>query len=87
MEQIERLVADVKAGRIDARAGDVAIRARTWLAGRLNPKLFSERCRGSLEVQQTDVRKLHLEVMKKLWEKRKQELKAPETVMADATHA
>ena len=43
MEQIERLVADVKAGRIDDRAGDVAIRARTWLAGRLNPKLFSER--------------------------------------------
>ena len=37
LEQIERLVADVEAGWIGARAGDVAIRARTWLAGRLIP--------------------------------------------------
>ena len=51
LEQIERLVADVEAGRIDARAGDVAIRARTWLAGRLDPKLLSEKWRGSLEIQ------------------------------------
>ena len=43
LEQIERLAADVEAGQIDARAGDVAIRARTRLAGRLNPKLLSEK--------------------------------------------
>jgi hypothetical protein len=86
LEQIERLAADVEAGRIDARAGDVAIRARTWIAGRLNPKLLSEKWRGSLEVQQTDVRQLHLEAMKKLCEKRKDELATPETAMVDATH-
>ena len=86
LEQIERLAADVEAGRIDARAGDVAIRARTWIAGRLNPKLLSEKWRGSLEVQQTDVRQLHLEAMKKLCEKSKDELATPETAMVDATH-
>ena len=85
LEQIERLAADVEAGRIDARAGDVAIRARTWIAGRLNPKLLSEKWRGSLEVQQTDVRQLHLEAMKKLSEKRKRELATPDTVLVDAT--
>ncbi len=37
LEQIERLVVDVEAGWIGARAGDVAVRARTWLAGRLIP--------------------------------------------------
>ena len=84
---VERLVADVEAGRIGARAGDVAIRARTWLAGRLNPKLLSEKWCGSLEVQQTDVRQLHLEAMKKFCEKRKQELKAPYTVMVEAARA
>ena len=78
LEQIERLAAEVEAGQIDARAGDVAIRARTWLAGRLNPKLLSEKWRGSLEVQQTDVRQLHLEAMKKLCEKRQGELATPE---------
>ena len=87
LEQIERLAADVEAGRIDARAGDVAIRARTWIAGRLNPKLLSEKWRGSLEVQQTDVRQLHLEAMKKLSEKRKRELATPDTVLVDATRA
>ena len=87
LEQIERLVADVEAGRIGARAGDVAIRARTWLAGRLNPKLLSEKWRGSLEVQQTGVRQLHPEAMKKFCEKRKQELKAPYTAMVEAARA
>ena len=87
LEQIERLAADVEAGRIAARAGDVAIRARTWIAGRLNPKLLSEKWRGSLEVQQTDVRQLHLEAMKKLSEKRKRELATPDTVLVDATRA
>ena len=87
LEQIERLAADVEAGSIDARAGDVAIRARTWIAGRLNPKLLSEKWRGSLEVQQTDVRQLHLEAMKKLSEKRKRELATPDTVLVDATRA
>ena len=87
LEQIERLAADVEAGQIDARAGDVAIRARTWLAGRLNPKLLSEKWRGSLEVQQTDVRQLHLEAMKKLCEKRKGELATHEAELVDGTHA
>ena len=48
---------------------------------------MSEKWRGSLEVQQTDVRQLHLEAMKKFCEKRKQELKAPYTVMVEAAHA
>ena len=65
LEQIEKLVSDVESGRIDARAGDVAIRARTWIAGRLNPKLLSERWRGSLEVQTSDIRRLHLEELKR----------------------
>ena len=87
LEQIERLAAEVEAGQIDARTGDVAIRARTWLAGRLNPKLLSEKWRGSLEVQQTDVRQLHLEAMKKLCEKRQGELATPEAKLVDGTHA
>ena len=66
LEQIEKLVSDVESGRIDARAGDVAIRARTWIAGRLNPKLLSERWRGSLEVQTSDIRRLHLEELKRV---------------------
>jgi hypothetical protein len=68
LEQIEKLAADVEAGRIDPRAGDVAIRARTWIAGRLNPKLLSEKWRGSLEVQQPDARELHLNAVKRLCE-------------------
>ena len=81
------LAADEEAGQIDACAGDVAIQARTWIAGRLNPKLLSEKWRGSLEVQQTNVRQLHLEAMKKLCEKRKQELAPPEAKLFDGTHA
>ena len=81
------LAADEEADQIDARAGDVAMQARTWIAGWLNPKLLSEKWRSSLEVQQTDVRQLHLEVMKKLCEKRKQELATPEAKLFDGTHA
>ena len=68
LEQIEKLAADVESGRIDPRAGDVAIRARTWIAGRLNPKLLSEKWRGSLEVQQPDSREMHLNAVKRLCE-------------------
>ena len=85
LEQIEKLAADVEAGRIEPRAGDVAIRARTWIAGRLNPRLLSERWRGSLEVQNKDFGDMHLEALKKLVERRKQELSTPQTVMVDGT--
>ena len=50
-------------------------------------KLLSEKWRGSLEVQQTDVRQLHLEAMKKLCEKRKGELATHEAELVDGTHA
>ena len=85
LEQIERLVADVESGRINARAGDVAIRARTWLAGRLNPKLLSEKWRGSLEVKQKDNSQLHLEAMRKLCVERKHKSAALDAEMVDAT--
>ena len=65
----------------------MAIQARTWLAGRLNPKSLSEKWRGSLEVRQTDVHQLHLEAMKKLCEKRKGELATHEAELVDGTHA
>ncbi len=66
VEQIERLAADVEAGLIDARAADVAIRARTWVAGRLNPKLLSEKWRGELEVKRRDLAKQHLSALKEI---------------------
>ena len=87
LEQIERLAVDVEAGRIDARAADVAIRARTWFAGRLNPRLLSEKWRGSLEVQQTDSGQQHLEALKRLNSMRKRESVTPHQAMVDATRA
>tara|TARA_E500000331_G_scaffold287223_1_gene282270 strand:+ start:1251 stop:1787 length:537 start_codon:yes stop_codon:yes gene_type:complete len=50
LEAIERIARDVETGELDARAGAVAFQARSWVAGRLNPKMLSEKWRAQLEV-------------------------------------
>ena len=50
LEAIERIAHEVETGELDARDGTVAFQARSWVAGRLNPKMLSEKWRAQLEV-------------------------------------
>ena len=66
--QIERLVDEVERGALDPKAAQVAIGARQWLAGRMDPKQWGER--QQVDVQHTHTHKLHLDAIRELSKRR-----------------
>lgn len=63
-EQIEQLIRRVERGEIDPKAGAVALAGRQWLAEKMNPRRYGQR--QQVDVQVTDMTKLHLEAVKAL---------------------
>ena len=52
---LTNLAANLEAGHIEARLGNVAVRVLTKHVSNLNPKLMGERWRGLLEFQNIDI--------------------------------
>ena len=67
-EQIEKLADQVTSGELDPRAAQVAIGARQWLAGRMDPKQWGER--QNIQVDHTHTHKLHLDAIRALSKQR-----------------
>lgn len=67
-EQIEGLADQVTRGEIDPRAAQVAIGARQWLAGRMDPRQWGER--QQVDVTHTHTHKLHMDAIRELSRRR-----------------
>ena len=63
--RIEELIEEVELGNIDPQVARVSIDARKWLAAKMYPKFFSERVQLQHDLT-VDVRKQHIEVLRKM---------------------
>ena len=63
-EQIEKLTKQVISGELDPKAAKVAIESLQWLAEKMNPRRYGQR--QQVDVQVTDMTKLHLEAVRQL---------------------
>jgi len=67
--KIEEILEDVESGKIEPHAARVSIDARKWLASKMYPKFFSDRVHHQHDMT-VDVRKQHLEELRRLSQKR-----------------
>ncbi len=67
-EQIEQLADQVTRGELEPRAAGVAIGARQWLAGRMDPKHWGER--QQIDVSHVHTHKLHMDAIRELSRRR-----------------
>ena len=67
-EQIETMADQVQKGKLDPKAAQVAIGARQWLAGRMDPKHWGER--QQIDVSHVHTHKLHMDAIRELSKRR-----------------